>query len=466
MYDLREYQETAFETLRKFARKTKRILLSAPCGSGKTVIASHLIKSAVEKGRQVLFLAHRRELIDQTCEKLDNLGIEHGVIMSKDKRRSLIAPVQVASIQTLINRDLPAAHLLILDEAHHARSKSWEKLLDSYPTSYVVGLTATPCRHDGRGLGNIFDELVDVSTTRELTELGYLVRAKVYAPDEPDLEGVKVVRGDYEEKELEKRTVKLIGNIVEHWERHARGRPTAIFAITRSHSEHLVNAFINAGHKAVHLDCDTPRIKRQQTLKDLHAGKIQQISSVGLFTEGWDEPLLSCAIMARPTKSFSLHRQMAGRLLRTAEGKEDAIILDHSGNVLVHGLPDDEVEWTLDKTQKVAYKPVNGTIKKAAARWVCGQCFYINDPGKPYCLSCGLRATPRAVGVKVGDGILREYNTRKKQKPSQIEKQKYLDDLIKVARQKQYKRGWISHRYKAHFGVWPRGLNFDYGKVY
>jgi superfamily II DNA or RNA helicase len=187
--NLRDYQIKVIEDFqREIAAGKKRIIIVAPTGSGKTIIASAIIKSVIEQRRGVLVVAHRREIIQQTSDKLHANGVPHGIIMAGERDRPLEF-VQVASIQTLWSRavqrenmDLPPAKLLVIDECHHCPAKTYRKIIEAYPNAIILGLTATPCRGDGRGLGGIFEVLIECPQVAELITQGYLVKTRVYAP--------------------------------------------------------------------------------------------------------------------------------------------------------------------------------------------------------------------------------------------------------------------------------------------
>jgi len=208
---LHAFQHDAVEHIERELEQRCKLLLVAPTGSGKTVIASEIIKRAVAKYRTALFLAHRREIIQQTSAKLTANGVRHGIIMAGIDPRPM-EPVQVASIDTLLVRGvrsdamrLPPADLLIFDEAHRARGRTREHLINLYPNASLLGMTATPCRGDGRGLGNIFDKMIECPQVAELITGGYLVPSRVYASIDPDLKGVRIKTGDYAVGQLEDR---------------------------------------------------------------------------------------------------------------------------------------------------------------------------------------------------------------------------------------------------------------------
>jgi DNA repair protein RadD len=411
---LHQFQQDAVaEIERHIAEGRLKLLLVAPTGSGKTVIASELIRRWVAQYHRVLFLAHRREIIDQTSAKLTANGVRHGIIMAGMSPRPM-EPVQVASIDTLHVRgvrsnamDLPPAELVIFDEAHRSRGRTREHLISLYPDAVLLGMTATPCRGDGRGLGNLFDVMVEAPQIAELIVGGFLVKSRVYAPIDPDLKGVKTQQGDYVISQLAGRmnTEGLVGGIVEHWHRHGENRRTIAFAVDVAHSVAICEQFLRAGVRAEHLDGETPIPERAAILARLAAGETKVVSNCMVLTEGWDCPPVGCAILAHPTKQMGLFRQMIGRVLRPADDKPDAVILDHSGAVFRHGLPEDRVEWTLDVDGRAA-TPAHEKRKtgKEPVLRECPSCKAVMV--KPPCHHCGWKPKPRARDVEFEDGQL------------------------------------------------------------
>ena len=355
---LRPYQEKAVVQLRRrLVEKKRKLLLAAPTGSGKTVIAAFIVASAILKGKRVLFIAHRRELINQTFRKLVDANIPEqniGIIMAKDKRTRPEALVQVASIDTLRRRKFPEADLVIIDEAHRSLAVSYLNVIAHYADKgvAVLGMTATPYRGDGKGLGDVYEALEIVASPRQLIEMGFLVEPRVFTvPNQflPNLSGVRVRKGDYLESDLEEAVnqAQLVGNIVEHWLQRANGVRTVAFAVSVAHSKNICQQFVAKGIPAEHLDGETPMVVRDAILARLQAGVTKIVCNCGVLCEGWDQPSVKCAILARPTKSTGLYLQQGGRILRPWEGV-GALILDHAGNARMHGLPQDDRELTLD----------------------------------------------------------------------------------------------------------------------
>jgi DNA repair protein RadD len=456
MLTLRAYQIESVARLEEVTATHRRAILVAPTASGKTVIASEVIKHAIERYKRVLFLAHRREIIQQTSRKLTAHGVRHGIIMAGVEPRPMEA-VQVASIDTLLVRgvrskamELPPADLIIFDEAHHARGRTREHLIGLYPDAIVLGMTATPCRGDGRGLGNVFDVMVEVPQVAELIAQGYLVPSRVYAPvGENIARGVRTSQGDYAIAPLAQRmnTPQLVGDIVLHWLKFGERRRTVAFAVDIAHSVHIRDELIRAGVRAEHLDGSTSIADREAILARLESGETEVVSNCMVLTEGWDMPEVGCCILARPTKQMGLYRQMIGRVLRPAEGKKDAIILDHSGAVYRHGLPEDHVEWTL-KTDHRAQNPTHAARKAGEAPMLrqCPQCDTIMTI--PPCMRCGWAPAPRARAIDFADGELGLVvgGRARAERLQPHEQLQFYRELRGFARERGFKDGWAFHQ--------------------
>lgn len=468
MITLRDYQIQAVHDCRvAISQGMRRILLVAPTGSGKTVIASHIIDRAADKGSHVLFGAHRRELVHQCGDKLLSFGCDHGLIMAGEFLQ-MEYEVQVASIDTLrvramnANRmPMPKADIIFIDEAHRSVAPTYVALIEAYPDAVVIGMTATPVRGDGKGLGHIYDGMVNCPSVAQLTTMGHLVPVRYWAPTIPDLTGVKVRGGDYVEKDLQEALDKrkLVGDIYTNWARIAANDPTIIFASGVSHSMHIRDEFARHGVKVAHVDGNTDKHERDQILKDLKTGAVQVVSNCMVLTEGFDEPGLATNVLARPTKNVGLYLQMAGRTLRPADGKDHCKLIDHSGNVYQHGYVTDERDWQLTEGKALGDNKEHELRLTERKVITCIQCSATYE-GSPVCPECGHRPQMRGryLETKHADLMeLKERKTAKKRTFTMKEKQEWYAQLQHIREKRGRSDGWVSNTYRKKFGVWPNG---------
>jgi len=464
---LRPYQQSSIDGLRRsISTGHKAPILVAPTGSGKTHVAVEVIQGATAKGKKVLFLAPRRELIYQATDRLTAHGVDCGIIMAGEPRESW-HPVQVASFDTLHARGvrrqsipMPDADVVIVDEAHLSIAKTRRDIIQHYRDqgAIIVGLTATPARGDGRGLGEIYDDIVQSISMQELVEQGFLVPARYYAPSKPDLAKLKITNGDYVVSELDKRVnqPKLVGDVIDNWQRIAPDRQTVVFAVTRSHANHIARAFEHAGVETRYLDGETPLDERAQLLDDMATGKAQVLVNVFVATFGWDCPSVSCVVLARPTRNITLYLQTAGRGLRPAPGKDDCVIIDHAGAVEQHGFVDDAIPWTLDsRTDIRKEKERLQAEKKEPKEITCSQCKTVFK-GSRTCPTCGHHMVPPGKAILTHGADLREI---KRGQVKRDDKQVFWNACLYKAFHLNRKCGMAAHLYKQKFGVWPRGLD-------
>jgi superfamily II DNA or RNA helicase len=380
--------------------------------------------------------------------------------------REIWARVQVASFDTLHVRavrtdkmELPKADVVIVDEAHLSISATRQNIISSYPDAVIIGLTATPARGDGRGLGEIYDVIVPSWPMRKLIDHGYLVEPRYFAGEEPDLEEIGIgANGDYIVEQLAgvMDRPKLVGDIVDNWERIASDRSTIVFATNVAHSLHLQEEFQRRGYTAEHIDANTDLGIRAGILKRVETGETQVLCNVFIGTYGLDVPRLSCAVLARPTRSLVMFLQSCGRVLRTHDTKEDAIIIDHSGIIAQHGFLDDPINWTLDgnvREEREKEKKEKGEPKEIT----CPNCSHVFK-GQRECPECGAMIIPKGKPIPVHQADLVEIK-RDKAKTNRewdmTEKSMFLAELRGYAHWKGWKEGWASHMYKEKFGVWP-----------
>ena len=400
---LRDYQNLAISNVRKgFQVKHRSVLLTLPTGAGKTVIFSEITRLAELKGANVLILVHRKELIDQAGDKLTKANVKYGIIAAGNKESK--CNVQVASVQSLINRlnNPEQFDLIIIDEAHHAVASSWQKIFEFYKTALKLGVTATPMRMTGAGLGEIFDKLIVGSTIPELVDKGYLAKHEVYAPpNKLNLDKIRTIRGDFSKKEVEDELdkVDIVGDAVENYRRLGNNKPAIAFCISVKHGQYVTNKFKQAGYTAELITGSMKSDDRNTLVDNFKTGKIQILVSIDVVSEGFDVEGCYCAILLRPTKSEGLYIQQVGRVLRP-EPNKTAIVLDHVGNTKRHGFVDDIREFDLHQKAKAKRK---GEIAPAVE--TCEQCFAVYRP-QPVCPVCGHKKEVTKREITYEDGEL------------------------------------------------------------
>jgi superfamily II DNA or RNA helicase len=457
MLKLRDYQQDAVNKIRQsYIQGAHAPLLVLPTGGGKTVVFSYIAATTASRGKRVLILVHRVELLRQTSAALTKAGVHHGLVNPK-YTADLFAPVQVASVQTLVRRlhHIKPPDLIVIDEAHHALAGTWKKIIDAYPQARILGVTATPCRGDGGGLGKIsggvFDDLVEGPQVGELIERGFLVKPIIYAPAERiDLSSVKVKMGDYDNQQLAQvmDKPKITGDAVAHYRKLCPGVPAVVFCVSVAHAQHVAEEFRSAGYRAYHADGSLEDDIRKRILNGLGNGTVDVVTSCDLISEGTDIPAIGCAILLRPTQSLGLYLQQVGRALRTVEGKEHAIILDHVGNVLTHGLPDEPREWTLegDKKRKKSKKDDEPAVRIKQ----CEKCYAIHEPA-PTCPVCGFVYVVKANSPQQVEGELQQISAGMVRRAKVVEQAKAqtLEELEAIAKARGYKSGWALHIFKS-----------------
>jgi DNA repair protein RadD len=358
---LRDYQTTDIAAPREcYTQGRNAPLYQLPTGGGKTVVFATITSAASAKGKHVLVVVHRRELLKQASAKLSWAGVPHGLIAAgfKPDPDQL---VQVCSIRTVIRRlgKVGEFDLIIFDKAHHCQAETWKKLIAAKPKAMLLGVTATPCRADGKGLGiedgGCFDLLVIGPSIADLVKEGYLSPVHSFVPAQRiDLRGVRTQAGDYVANDLAKAvdTAAITGDAVAQYTKRAAHKPAIAFCATIAHAEHVAEQFREAGYRSVCVHGGTPALERDRAIAGLGNGEVEVLTSCDLISEGLDVPALHCVILLRPTKSFGLHMQQIGRGMRVAPGKDALIVNDHVGNCIDHGLPTSPRQWSLKGVEK------------------------------------------------------------------------------------------------------------------
>lgn len=443
---LRFYQKIGLEKIIFLIKVgAKKILLKMPTGSGKTVVFSEILKGAYAKGTPAIMVVRGRKLVDQAHKRLYRENVPHGVRMAGHWNFRPREKIQICSIDTLIARDgkepWPDAKIVIIDEGHMATSPGYVRLSEVYPDAIFIVVTATP--YVTKSIRHVAEEVVCPITMKELIEQGFLVPADYYVPGEPDLMGVRTVNGDYVNAELENVMDKsgLIGDAVTQWKKLADNRPSLYFCVSVQHSKHVAECFKAAGVPALHCDADTPEIEREAAIRKLESGEIRVITNVGIFCTGVDIPIVSCVGMLRPTKSYNLYIQTAGRgtRLHPESGKKKFLIIDHAGNVRKHGFITEDPEFSLD-----------GRIKKFEPSQnpkVCEGCLrgYV-EPVCPYCDFRKPAKDGKREIIQV-DGELVRLSEKEIS-----EEEKYFKELSRTRERYGYKMGWIYQRMRERFG--------------
>lgn len=446
MIALREHQDRAIAMLRDgFRAGHRRQVLVMPTGSGKTITAATIVRNARERGKVSLFIVDRIALADQAVETFVRMGLSVSVLRGEDSRIVAGHDVIVASIQTLARRRLPLdAGLILVDEAH-VMHKAHAALLERWDAVPCIGLTATPF---ARGLGRWFTHLVAPTSVRQLTDAGLLVPIIPFGPSAPDLEGVATRRGDYAQAQLSERVnrVELHADIVRTWQRLGEGRPTLAFCVDIAHAKAVAEAFDAAGVSAASVDGYQETDERNASIRAFKAGDLCVLTSVACLSTGFDSPNASCLVLARPTKSLTMHLQQIGRGLRPFDGKADCIVIDHSANIERHGLPADiEIgaldthtkSWGASKSREPMPKP-------------CGSCAFLKPPKVHACPRCGF-APERQSTVETVEAEIVPLTFDATAQHGRRLYQQFLGCADRFGK----RRGWAFHLYMAKVGAKP-----------
>lgn len=348
----------------------QKIMLQLPTGAGKTICFVELVKSYWYRNERCLIIAHRQELIDQIIEKIrQQIGpnvktgrppsLGDGIGLIKGSEKKINEKILVASIQTLTRFNPEQilrlnVKLIVIDEAHHAASNSYKKVIDTLAGAVLIGVTATPCRTDKQGFRDIFDILIQGPSVKTLIGQNFLCNYSLFAYHQQkiDVSQAEIICGDYDLKYLASATNIVFADIVPTWLKHANGKQTVLFAVNIEQSKRYKNAFNDnsifrsKGYKAVHLDWETDKEQRKTIINKFKKGEIKVLCNVSIISEGFDLADMECVQIIRPTISLGLWMQMVGRVLRYRDNKH-AIILDHTDNYARLGLPDIDRKWML-----------------------------------------------------------------------------------------------------------------------
>lgn len=411
----------------------KNVMAVLPTGTGKTVIFSRIIR---DHNGPAVAIAHRQELVGQISVALAREGVRHRIVGPVSLRKFVIrlhidnvskihydpqSPVAVASVDTLIRRGpelskwLPTVTLWVQDEAHHIQRKNkWGKAAAMFSNAKGLGVTATPLRADGRGLSRdtdgLMDKLVVGPPMRSIIDMGHLTDYRIFAPTTSDLDlsGVTVTAtGDYSKPKLVKavRKSKIVGDVVGTYRKHAVGKLGITFATDVDTAADIAEEYTRCGIPAEVVSYKTNDTARAEILRRFRRRDLIQLVNVDLFGEGFDLPAVRVVSFARPTQSYGLYVQQFGRALRPLHGKTDAIIIDHVGNVIRHGLPDMTRTWSLGRRIK------RQQGKEIVPVRACPNCTYVYLKTVAACPDCGYAPVPQSRSVPEHvDGDLTELD--------------------------------------------------------
>ena len=438
---LRPRQLKALDDLRDaYANGARAPILVAPTGFGKTATAAEVVRLAIAKGRTVWFLAHLREILDDTSARLTAAGISHGHIRA-GRSVDYSQKVQVVAVQTAVRRpSLPRPHLIIVDECHLAIATSYQKVIAAAGHPLLLGLTGTPQRLDGRGLREVFDILVHTCSTAELINEELLAPVRVFAPPGADLSGIGRRGGDFDQGQAGAVMSRpaVVGDALSHWKKLCAGRRGVAFATTVAHAEAISQQWRQAGYRAMTVHGNSDDAERREAIAGLRAGRLDLVACAQLWIAGVDVPEIDAVIWLRPTSSLTAWLQGNGRGLRIAPGKRDLLILDHVGNCTRLGHPLTVHDWTLDGLRK-------RDREAAPSVKVCPQCFSTSISTAQVCRDCGhVFAPPERRELRQVEGELQEIAVTKKREQGKAQS---LQDLIALGHSRGYKNAvaWAKH---------------------
>jgi superfamily II DNA or RNA helicase len=438
---LRPRQHQALADLRQaYASGSRAPILVAATGFGKTHVSCEIVRQAVAKGRNVWFLAHLREILDDTSARLTAGSIGHGHIRA-GRSADYTQKVQVVAVQTAVRRPkLPRPHLIIVDECHLAIAESYRKVIAAAGYPLLLGLTGSPQRLDGRGLREVFDLLVPTCSTAELIDEQLLAPVRVFAPPGADLSGIGRRGGDFDQGQAGAVMSRpaVVGDALSHWKKLCVGRRGVCFATTVAHAEAISEQWRQAGYRAMTVHGNSDDAERREAIAGLRAGRLDLVACAQLWIAGVDVPEIDAVIWLRPTASLTAWLQGNGRGLRIAPGKRDLLILDHVGNCARLGHPLQAHEWTLDGLAK-------RDRDKAPSVKVCPQCFAAMASQAKQCGECGHTFAAEVRELQQVEGELVEVAARERKREQGSAQS--LQDLIHLGQQRGYKNAvaWAKH---------------------
>lgn len=452
-FELFEDQAEFVINLRKSIASGKRSVLGvASPAFGKTVVAAHITESVRQKNENasVWFLVHRKNLLRQTSNSFWQAKIEHGLMTSGRMRTN--SRIQIGTIGTVHSRleTLKPPAVLFIDEAHLSKGNMFSNVIEWAINhgAIVIGLTGTPERLDGKSLGDLYQDLIEAKPTSWLIEQGRLSNYVAYTvPNMPDVSQVHKSQGDYNREELANVMDKptITGDAVAHWRRYANGMRTVVYCVNVKHSEHTAQYFNDSGIPAVHVDANTTESELKDACEGLATGRYKVLCNCELVIEGFDlsaqvgmDVTLECCILLRPTQSLARYLQMVFRALRKKD--RPAVILDHAGCIMKHGLPCDDRQWSLEGRTKGKRKKADD--EPALNVQQCGKCYGVFRSGVDECPYCHAPVEKKERVIREQEGELAQVDIEaiKRERKREQGSSRTLHDLVSLGMRKGMKR--------------------------
>jgi superfamily II DNA or RNA helicase len=433
MFTLRPYQlQLVHDVAKAWRDGYMRPCIVAPCGAGKSIVVADMARRAAENHKQVLYLVHRQELCEQIADTFQTAGVNMDY-------------VQIGMVQTITRRlrKIPKPNLIITDENHHCLANSYRRIYDCFPDVRCVGVTATPVRLNGSGLGDVNDILIMGPTVKELISMGCLAPFDYYAPPVADLSGIHTRAGEFVTEEVEAALSKphIYGDVIKYYRQLSEGKQAICYCPSIKYSQNMAEQFRAAGITAVHIDGETPKQERADIIARFRSGDIKILCNVDLFSEGFDVPDCNTSILLRPTRSLTLYIQQSMRCMRYKPGKR-AVIIDHVGNVHRFGLPDMERKWKLD-AKPADRKKEESTVKVKQ----CPVCFFTHEPA-PICPNCGHVYEPERKSPAEVKKAKLEKITEKVLTYVSPDACRNFTELAMYGKSKGYRPGWAYYQAK------------------
>ena len=452
-FQLRPYQKELVNKARKsIANGSKGVLIQSPPGSGKSVVIAEIAKLTTENNGQVLFIVHRKELVEQITKTFK----KHEIDMNK---------VRIDTVMRTRNRleRIREPTVIITDETHHSRAKTYKEIYEHFPKAWRLGFTATPWRMNGKGFEDIYDEMIRGKSVQWLIDNNSLAPFDYYSVNLADLNQLKKSStGDYTKKSMDNAVTNAVyGDAVEHYKKLAKDQQAILYAHSVEASKGFAKAFKQKGIKAVHADAKTPKKEREKIMDDFRNGKIKVLCNVDLISEGFDVPDCNVVILLRPTASLVLHMQQSMRSMRY-KPKKQAIIIDHVANYAKHGIPTTEHEWSLKAREK---KNINTDNKNSIPLKECPNCFGVVESKEKICPLCGHEFEVEVNELETVDTKLEridELNFKTdyekiKWASKKVSELETIEDYVKYAEAKGYKKSWIKFQHPQLKAMsWPQ----------